>query len=159
MAEDVLTVATRPSIAEIRTKYKLTQDETNQALVIAVSDAAILGERVAKEGAPRDTAALARSIDSVHNGMEARVFSTLNYAAPVELGRQAGAAMPPPEALVGWLRRHGNFTTPYALARSIARRGIKGRFFMRAARKRVEDERHKLLDAAAVKIARMWGKL
>ena len=43
--------------------------------------------------------------------------------------------MPPPQALLGWIRRHGFGGTAFQLARAIARRGIPGRWFMRAAAK------------------------
>ena len=39
--------------------------------------------------------------------------------------------MPPVDAIAGWLRRKGLPHNAWAVARSIAQRGIKGRFFMR----------------------------
>ena len=55
------------------------------------------------------------------------------YAANVELGRRPGARMPPPSALVGWVRRNLGLTgraarsAAFAIARKIGRRGIRGR--------------------------------
>lgn len=85
-----------------------------------------------------------------------RVGSSLKdeeYPAVMEFGRRPGARMPPPEALVRWVhvkhlagtysikthRRTGNkksqaeedLQTAFLIARAIARRGIKGKFFMK----------------------------
>ena len=105
---------------------------------ILLKKASLFGERIAREGAPKDTVALARSIVSEASESSARVFSPLNYALPMEEGRRPGAPMPPPEALRGWARRHGFVGSLFVLARSIARRGIKGRFFLRAAKIKTE---------------------
>jgi glycyl-tRNA synthetase beta subunit len=102
--------------------------------------ASLFGERAAREGAPRDTSALARSIVSESSESSARVFTPLNYAMTVEEGRRPGAKMPPPEALRGWARRHGFQGSLFVLARAIARRGIKGRFFMKAATQKVNQK-------------------
>lgn len=96
-------------------------------------DAALYAERAAREGSPKDTGALARSFASEVRPGLARVYSPLVYAPVMELGRRPGARMPPPRALAGWARRHGLAGQEYVLARSIARRGIKGRFFLRKA--------------------------
>lgn len=95
--------------------------------------------RVAHDKAPRDTGALRRSITPQVKPLSARVFTRRGaaYFPVMEFGRRPGKKMPPPQALKGWARRHGFPTTPgalFALARSIGRRGIKGRFFMRAAK-------------------------
>lgn len=128
------------------------------AIAGILSKASLFAERRAREGTPKDTSALARSITSEAKPLSARVFSTLNYAVVTEEGRRSGARMPPPEALAGWLRRHGSFTTPFVLARSIARRGIKGRFFMRAAKEATEQQMPNLLNEAAQGIGREWEK-
>lgn len=123
-----------------------------------LSRAALFAERTAREGAPRDTSALTRSIVSEVRPPIARVFSTLNYAVPVEVGRRAGARMPPPDALVGWIRRHGLAMSPFVLARSIARRGIKGRFFMRAAKEATEKQLPNFLSSLSRDIGQEWRK-
>jgi hypothetical protein len=69
-----------------------------------------------------------------------KVGSTLKdevYPAVMEFGRRPGAKMPPPSALERWV--HLKLGVPaevqrgvaFTVARAIARRGIKGRFFMR----------------------------
>lgn len=120
----------------------------------AITRLALLGEREAKLGAPRDTGNLQRSIVAEVRPLEARVHvigTAKSYAEVMEFGRRRGApiafflksrtashfaGMPPPEALRGWARRHGFGSDQgalFVLARAIARRGIKGRFFMRRA--------------------------
>lgn len=65
--------------------------------------------------------------------MEARIGTNLVYAPVMEFGRRPGR-MPPPQALAGWARRHGfPDTALFVLARAIARKGIRGRFYMRRA--------------------------
>lgn len=120
-------------------------------------DAALLGERVAREGAPRDTSALARSITHEVEPALARVYSTLGYAAVMELGRRPGARMPPLRALLPWMRRHGiPASAAFVLARAIAARGIRGRFFMRAARQAVERALPGLIARATRDVERRW---
>lgn len=127
------------------------------ALVELLTSAALTAEVVAKNGAPTDTAALARSITSQVTPPTARVFSTLAYAPVVELGRTPGAAPPPPDALVGWMRRHGMTGDPWRLARAIGRRGIRGRFFFRAAAQATIRALPGLLDRAVGRVEAAWS--
>lgn len=65
--------------------------------------------------------------------------TNVDYAPPVEEGRAAGSAMPPPGALTGWLQRHGiDPTFEFVVARAIARRGIPAVHFMKKAREEVK---------------------
>lgn len=117
--------------------------------------AVLLAEQVAKDGAPRDTGTLGRSIVSDVQPMQARIYSPLVYAAVMEAGRRPGARMPPPAALAGWARRHGRDTSPgglFVLARAIGRRGIAGRFFFRAAVQAVEAQLPSLLQRAIAEL-------
>ena len=125
----------------------------------------LLGERYAREGVVKDTAGLARSIESEAKGLNGRVFSLAAHALPVEFGRRAGARMPPtsrdgrPGPLVGWLRRHGiPIEAEFVVARAIARRGIKGRFFMRKAHQRLRNELPTLIGRTKREIERLWGR-
>lgn len=128
------------------------------AIAELIQSAALLAERTARQGAPRDTAALARSITSEVQPFSARVYSTLSYAAVMEEGRRAGARMPPPQALAGWAARHGFAPgAVWALARAIARRGIRGRFFFRAARDAVVNALPTLTQAAARRVEAAWA--
>lgn len=105
-----------------------------------VRDVALVVERAAREGMPKDTSEGARSIAAQINGLEARVSSPLAHVTVMDQGRRAGAAMPPQGALLGWMRRHGiPAEAEYVVRRGIARRGIKGRFFYRKAEAKGRD--------------------
>lgn len=69
----------------------------------------LLIERDARRTAPQDTRRLAGSITHTIAGtgiaLEGRVGPSVQYGRFVEFGRDAGR-MPPPRALVGWVRRH-----------------------------------------------------
>ena len=130
------------------------------ALANLLRDAAVLAEREARMGAPRDTGALARSITHEARPTYAATFTTLSYARAMEEGRRAGAAMPPPKALEGWAARHGirGRGAAFVIARAIARRGIKGRFFMRNAAAKVRRALPGLAEKAGRDIAQEWGR-
>ena len=112
--------------------------------------------RTAIQRAPYFTGALQRSIRLNVRPLSARIFSNLNYALPVEVGRSRNSTPPP----VGPLRRWANSKgiNVYALAKSIGRRGIKGRFFMRAARQAVEMKLPFQLKHVERRIAARWSK-
>jgi len=130
-----------------------------QATARLMERVASIGERTAKQRAPRDTGALKRSIHSDARPMSARIFTNLNYAVPVEYGRGRNKRMPPPNALHGWLRRHGKpVSAAFVVARAIGRRGIKGRFFMKAAEAAIRVKLPFLLKQASADIAKQWGK-
>jgi hypothetical protein len=123
-----------------------------------LTKSSLFAERQTRQNAPRDTGALARSISSEVRPLAARVFSPLAYATVMEFGRRPGARMPPPEALRGWARRKGYSGSLFVLARAIARRGIKGRFFMRKAAKKLEGALPGFIRDAARDIERRWGR-
>ena len=137
-------------------------DDTERAIERVVRDATLYGEALSKVYAPKDTNRGAGRIVSILDGTRGEVRTTALYLAilegdprfgppPYGWARRPGARPPPPDALRGWLRRHGNFTTPLVLARSIGRKGILGRgFFLRAARdvqKRLPQIVDRALDA------------
>ena len=139
-------------------KRKLKPKLYEKAVANLMEDVAIIGERTAKQRAPRDTGALKRSIHSAAKPTSARVFSNLNYAVPVEYGRGRRKRMPPPNALSGWLRRHGiPASAAFVVARSIGRRGIKGRFFMKAAVDAINMKTPRLIKVASGAIAKKWS--
>ena len=140
-------------------RRKLTPRTYEKAVATLMEDIAIVGERTAKQRAPRDTGALKRSIHSDARPMSARIFSNLAYAVPVELGRGKGKRMPPPNALRGWLRRHGKpQSAAYVVARAIGKRGIKGRFFMKAAADAIRFKMPSMVRRASDDIAKRWSK-
>lgn len=93
-------------------------------------------QKVAQRGAP---GSIARSIQSDVKSMSVEVFSTNPRAVPIEYGRRAGAPLPPIGAVRLWMQRRGIQGSPFVLARAIARRGVRGRFFMRAAQQHVQQ--------------------
>lgn len=118
----------------------------------------LLVERRARLGAPRDIGDLQRSIMTETKPLFARVHSNLVYHPVMEQGRRAGGRMPPPQALADWARRKGYTGSLFVLARSIARRGIKGRFYMRAAAKAGRSALPKILDDVADAMEIRWRR-
>ena len=75
------------------------------------------------------------SMVSVVGPTSARVHSLMSPArtTSIEEGRPAGGPLLHPNVLSRWIRRVGYPRSGFVLARHIQRRGVKGRFFMRAA--------------------------
>jgi hypothetical protein len=113
---------------------RIIEDETRTAMTRSV----VQIEADAKRRVPTDTHNLQRSIthEVVDVGADiiGRAGTNQPYAEPVEKGRRAGAAMPPPSALIGWLGRHGiDPSLAFVVARSIGRKGIKPRPYLKPA--------------------------
>ncbi len=123
-----------------------------------ITKLSLLAERVARQGAPKDTSALARSIQTEKKPLFRRIHSPLVYHPVMEAGRRPGGRMPPPGALAGWARRKGYTGSLFVLARAIARRGIKGRFYMRAAAKSVRNALPEVLRDASRDIETRWRR-
>ena len=139
-------------------KRKLVPQIYREPMAEMFQTIAAIGERTAKQRAPRDTGALKRSIHSDAQPMSARIFSMKAYAMPVEFGRRKGARMPPPNALRGWARRKGgNPNLAFVVARAIARRGIKGRFFMKAAHQAIVMKMPFQMKLVEKKVAKRFG--
>lgn len=72
--------------------------------------------------------------------IQGRVFSSLPYAIVIDQGRAPGARMPPPDALVPWVKRVLQVggseeevrSVAFIVARAIGRKGIKARNFVAA---------------------------
>jgi hypothetical protein len=96
-----------------------------QELRRAMTASLIAIERDARSVAPRDTSRLAGSITYRIEGeglqLTGHVGPSVQYGAPVEFGRRVGAAMPPVDALIPWVRRH--WRVPL-----VGRQGILGGF-------------------------------
>jgi len=110
---------------------RIVMDETRRGITRSV----IQIEADAKRTVPTDTHTLQRSIThevtASANDVTGRVGTNLQYAPVVEFGRSAGATMPPPDALTGWLARHGmDASAAFVVARSIGRRGIRARPYL-----------------------------
>jgi hypothetical protein len=143
----------RNRAARGETVYDLPTREAIQAILNGV-------RKEAQARAPRDTGRLQRSLKvKVDNRPVPRfgtVYSSLPYARAVHDGRRAGARMPPPGALAGWAGRHGFTGSLFVLARSIGRKGIAGRPFLRTAARNAKGRMDAELRRAAKKIEARW---
>jgi hypothetical protein len=96
----------------------------------AMEASLLLLERDARRGARQDTRRLMNSITHAVAGrgttLTGRVGPSVGYGLYVERGSRPH--WPPIAALVGWARRHG--VSPYAVQRSIARKGTRARPFL-----------------------------
>ncbi len=118
------------------------------------------GERAAKGAAPQDTGVLKRAISTEVKPFQARIYMRREqeYFRVMEYGRRAGATMPPPNKLRGWAARHGMAGKEFLIARSIARRGIKGRFYMQEGRKAVKSALPLLMAKLGRDITTKYGR-
>lgn len=135
-------------------------DELQQwgALKTFLDELSLIAQREAKAEVPRDTAALGRSIQRDVMPFSAKIYTNLSYAPVVEDGRGAEKKMPPPQLLAGWARRHGKPQSAlFVMARAIGKRGIKGRFFMRAAEHKANAEVPRLVKELAQRVEKIWG--
>ena len=103
------------------------------ALSRLLRDASNHAQDKAKKGLGRSVAA--NSILSEVRPTSARVFSMMSDArtASIEVGRPPGDPLIHPDALRRWARKSSYPYSVFKLAFQIQRRGVKGRFFMRAA--------------------------
>ena len=110
----------------------------------------LMVEADARRNAPQDTRRLAGSITNEIRGtgvaIEGRVGPSVQYGRFVEFGRRPGR-MPPPQALVGWVRRHSELRfarrtqaredellrRAWLVARAIGRRGVRAQPYLRPA--------------------------
>ena len=118
---------------------------------VAMEASLLMVERDARRNAPQDTRRLAGSITSQIRGtglaLVGQVGPSVRYGAPVEFGAHFPAKGPPPQALVGWVRRHWGAGLPSRgaarerallsraryLSALIKRRGLRARPYLRPA--------------------------
>ena len=149
------------SVRHMATTYKggdkIVRDETRKGITRSV----IQIEADAKRLVPVDTHNLQRSLthEVVQQGsnVTGRVGTNLIYAPVVEYGRSPGS-MPPPSALVGWLRRKGiDEKYAFVVARSIARRGTRKQPYLKPAleknRQAISREMDQVLRRIAQRLA------
>lgn len=116
-------------------------------------DAASEGERVAREGAPSEVAArIHGEISSFHSN----IVSMHPASAPIEYGRRPGAPMPPLSAIARWVAGRVPGAGVFVIARAIARRGVRGRFFMRAAERHLTTRSRAYAREASHTIEKRW---
>lgn len=135
-----------PQVAEQIAKLKTYDTIADTHLVTAMRQSVTHMVRPASEAAPVFRGVLRNSITSDVKHLAVldivgRVYSSLKdeaYPAVMEAGRKPGT-MPPPQALERWVRLKLGVSeaeaskVAFAVARKIARRGIRGRRFMRRA--------------------------
>ncbi len=144
-----------------RLKKKLGGKLVEKAMERGIADASEIAQEKAESFAPRDTGAIANSLSAETSAFEATIFSTLPQARFAEYGRKPGGKLPPPDALAGWASRHGfssRGTSLFVLARSIAQRGKKGRFFMRRAGRATKRALPRIMERVASDIEREFTK-
>lgn len=112
-----------------------------------------------KAALPHDTGVAQASVEALpaHRAgarIRVSVIAAAEYISIIEFGRRAGSRMPPPQALVPWAARHGMIkggvnsdfdtlssedkSTVWAIARSIGKMGIEGKYPMTQALAKAE---------------------
>lgn len=154
-----MTVDIRVNQADFDAAQRKLTTIARPALERVVQRSAPIAESLARQEAPRDTGGIAQSLHAQVRGLEMNVRSAHPGALAVEFGRHS-TQMPPVSALRAWASRHGiDDSAVFPIARAIARRGIKGRFFMRRAKQRMHDiEIPALLRKAAGEIEDAWRR-
>ena len=132
-------------------------DLTGPPLAKLLGDASDHAKRVAAEGV---SATAARSIRSEVKPTSARVFSLMSLARTlsIEEGRKAGGPLLHPDTLKRWISRVGYRESAMVLARVIRRRGVKGRFFMRAAIQSTQNVLPTMMKEMAQGVSKRFGR-
>ena len=101
----------------------------------------------------------ARSIAVEAKPMSARVFSHMSEGRTlnIEAGRRPGQPVSP-GVLEGWHRRVGYPGSVFELARLLRRRGVRGRFFIKAAIQSTQRELPKMLGKLGRQIEARFGE-
>ena len=122
-----------------------------QQLKKALNRGAIRLQRAERIEAPRDTSNLAANINIIDLGpMEVMISPKANYAEAIHKGRLPGNP-PPASQLESWARRKG--LNPYAVAKSIGRKGTKPNPFVARAWESEQLAINDEFDVAADRVA------
>lgn len=97
--------------------------------------------------APHDTGNLQRQIGFEFQPFKISVTPNANYSAPVHEGSRPH--MPPVEALKSWAKKRG--INPWALARSMEKKGTKANPFVTRTAEKIEDKINKIFQKIAEK--------
>jgi hypothetical protein len=110
------------------------------------------------KGIPKDTGTAANSFQSMITGSGANIGgeirSPLVQAVVMEIGRKPHSKMPPVAAIEWWAERHGMKGMGFVIARSIARKGIKGRKYADKAHKDNRPKITRLFDQAVSSVVK-----
>lgn len=135
-----------------------------EELATAGKRSGFLVERLAKSRARVWRGLLRRSITSATTVSPFAITTTVGtnvpYARTMNYGRTPGAKMPPVSAIAEYLRSKGKDPkAAFAVARSIAQRGIKGDHFLTGALEELKPRiRKEFADARTRAIARLRGR-
>lgn len=181
-------IITLQGIDKLRRKLMSTQPLYQDALTRALRKSAITVEREAKQNLTvmdavdtgRLRANVTHRLDPSPTPRFAEVGTNVKHARNVHQGRRPGARMPPPSALLPWVRRNkvaGTFSmrtrrrtgsrvlrqrqdlaAAWAIAKAIARRGIKAKPFLTDALKAATPQIRQWLQQAAREIEREWRR-
>ncbi|MDD5498627.1 MAG: hypothetical protein PHI10_04015 [Dehalococcoidales bacterium] len=128
---------------------------TTEGLKEVLEEASSIAVKTAVMGIDGGAGIAVRSISREINPMSARVYSAMPKARQesIELGRPAGT---PVEEIIGqiarWRKAVGHPEPARVIAEGIRERGVKGRFFMAAAKQKVEEDLPRLLNNMAKSI-------
>jgi hypothetical protein len=128
-----------------------------QLLSRAIGDLLKVGVDSARAGMPKDIGTGRTSIVSAQRGLMGVVSSPLAHVSIMDQGRRPGAKPPPTTALAGWASRHGFRGSLFVLARSIGRKGIKGKFFYQKAADKMISAIPAGLAGISVKVQGAWA--
>ena len=139
-----------------RMQRKLDEDKLYRRPVEdLLHDAAEFALREAQSNA-KDLGGIPAALHAEARGFMAKVVGRAPGMRIMEVGRKpvsAGGKFPPPSAFA----RFGDERVQFALARAVATRGIKGRFFVRKARGKLQrSEFGRLIRLAKKAIAAGW---
>lgn len=125
----------------------------------ALAEAAQVGQKAARSGFDSASPAV-RAISTDKKPMMSRVFSAMpkKRTLSIEEGRRPGEPLLHPDALQGWMRRRGVSESVWTIARGIRARGVKGRFFMKAAHDKTAVAMPLLVKTMARLIAQDFGR-
>ena len=139
-----------------RLRRKLAPKLADEAMAGLIRTASREAESYAKQRV-RSVQSVADSIHLEPHSLSADLKSMHPASVHVEVGRRPGAPAPPSSALIGWMSRHGITVSPWVISRAIARRGIRGRYFMRGAKSRFRTRLRSYLKQAEADIQKAWN--
>jgi hypothetical protein len=123
-------------------------------------EAGPVGVEAATSGLDAGTGIAVRSLAFEVKPLEMRVYSAMPIARAFSI--EKGRPLHDPKLRLGgiitWKEAVGHTEPAVLIYSEIKQRGVKGRFFMRAARNKISEQLPTLLRAMGQKIAVKWGR-
>lgn len=137
-------------------KFTFAVDAEAQSILEDVADYAV---DVARGAAPYDMGGLVENIHAEAHTFSVSVISSKDYSYTQEFGRTAGARQPSTDVIRPWAERHGmkGRDRAWQIARSIGRKGFKGKFFMTKAARSADLFLRQRLSKASAKLTAYWA--